>query len=156
LNRSERAKNERFEQAYLRLWRESGPQPDLRDIDDVTRFNECIDQSLTESVRSYSERVVREREAILGSEQAARRDAENANRAKDMFLATLSHELRTPLNAIVGWVSVFRMGGCSEGNLAEGLDVIERNTQAQVQVSFGIDQQCQIALTDSDATVDWI
>src|SRR5207253_2084542 len=29
--------------------------------------------------------------------------AEEANRAKDLFLSTLSHELRTPLNAIVGW-----------------------------------------------------
>jgi signal transduction histidine kinase/ActR/RegA family two-component response regulator len=120
--------------SVLRLWRESDPKPDLRDIDDVTRFNECIDQSLTESVRSYTEKVEQDREAILSSEQAARMDAEKANRAKDMFLATLSHELRTPLNAIVGWVSVFRMGGCSEANLAEGLAVIERNTQAQVQL----------------------
>ena len=120
--------------SVLRLWRESGPEPDLHDMDDVTRFNECIDQSLTESVRSYTEQVARDREAMLGNEQAARRDAENANRAKDMFLATLSHEMRTPLNAIVGWVSILRMGGHDEANLAEGLDVIERNTKAQVQL----------------------
>jgi signal transduction histidine kinase/CheY-like chemotaxis protein len=120
--------------SVLRLWRESGPAPDLHDLDDITRFNECIDQSLTEAVRSYSEQVRRDRDTLLGNEQAARKDAEDANRAKDMFLATLSHELRTPLNAIVGWISVFRMGGGNEANLAEGLDVIERNTQAQVQL----------------------
>ena len=120
--------------SVLRLWRESGPDPDLNDIDDVTRFNECIDQSLAESVRSYTDQVQRDREAALSSEQSLRRDAEGANRAKDMFLATLSHELRTPLNAIVGWVTILRMAGRTEANLAEGLDVIERNTKAQVQL----------------------
>jgi signal transduction histidine kinase len=120
--------------SVLRLWRESGPQADLNDIYDVTRFNECIDQSLTESVRAYTEQIRQDRQAMLGYEQAARKDAESANRAKDMFLATLSHELRTPLNAIVGWITILRMGGHGEANLAEGLDVIERNTKAQVQL----------------------
>lgn len=66
------------------------------------------------------------------NEQTAKSDAEIADRAKDMFLATLSHELRTPLNAIVGWISILRLGGAE--NLAEGLDVIERNTMTQVQL----------------------
>ena len=120
--------------SVIRLWRDSGPDPDLRDLDDLTRFNECIDQSLTEGVRSYTEQVRRDREALLGDEQAARRDAESANRAKDMFLATLSHEMRTPIHAIVGWISILRGADCTEANLAEGLDVIERNSNAQVQL----------------------
>lgn len=33
----------------------------------------------------------------------ALKDAENANRAKSFFLATISHELRTPLNAVIGF-----------------------------------------------------
>jgi signal transduction histidine kinase/ActR/RegA family two-component response regulator len=120
--------------SVLRLWRESGPTPDLNDLDDVTRFNESMDQSLTEAVRAFTERVERDRKALLGNEQAARTQAEAANRAKDMFLATLSHELRTPLNAIVGWLTILRLGGRSEATLAEGLDVIDRNTKAQVQL----------------------
>ncbi len=120
--------------SVLRLWRASGPTPDLRDVDDVTRFNESIDQSLTRAVRSYTQLVERDRESLLENEQAARRDAEAASRAKDVFLATLSHEMRTPLNAIVGWISILRHEDFERTHLQEGLRVIERNTKAQVQL----------------------
>ena len=34
--------------------------------------------------------------------EAARRDAENADRAKSEFLANMSHEIRTPMNGVLG------------------------------------------------------
>jgi len=116
-----------------RLWRESGPTADLRDIEEVTRFNESIDESLTEAVESFSTQVERNL-AALADEKAARAGAEHANLAKDAFLAMLSHELRTPLNAIVGWMSILRSKGCNAEDLDEGLEVVERNTKAQVRL----------------------
>jgi signal transduction histidine kinase len=120
--------------SVLRLWRESEPTPDLRDLDDVTRFNESLDQSLTYAIRSYAAQVERDREALMANEQAARREAETSNRAKDLFLATLSHEMRTPLNSIVGWLSILRHQDAETRHFQEGLRVIERNTMAQVQL----------------------
>jgi len=76
----------------------------------------------------------KEREALLERERAARADAERANGMKDDFLATLSHELRTPLNAIVGWSYMLRKGKPDAESLAEGLETIERNAQAQTQM----------------------
>lgn len=66
--------------SVIRLWRESAPESNVRDLDDLTRFNESIDQSLTEAIRSYTERV---------------------DRSRQMFLAILGHDLRGPLNSVM-------------------------------------------------------
>ncbi|HEV8032933.1 MAG TPA: histidine kinase dimerization/phospho-acceptor domain-containing protein, partial [Stellaceae bacterium] len=39
---------------------------------------------------------------------ASKADAEAANRAKSMFLASMSHELRTPLNAVIGFAQLIK------------------------------------------------
>jgi PAS domain S-box-containing protein len=72
-------------------------------------------------------RAEAERERLLAA-------AEEANRMKDEFLATLSHELRTPLNAIVGWAKILRSRKVDAEDLEEGLAAIDRNSQAQSQI----------------------
>ena len=63
-------------------------------------------------------------------ERKARADAEEANRAKDEFLATLSHELRTPLTPIIGWVHMIRRGALSPTATEHGVAIIEKNSHA--------------------------
>ncbi len=65
--------------SVLRLWHESLPGADDHNVDDVTRFNESIYQSIAKAVASYTSRV---------------------DQARDMFLAILSHDLRNPLSSI--------------------------------------------------------
>ncbi|HMJ25251.1 MAG TPA: response regulator, partial [Pyrinomonadaceae bacterium] len=75
-----------------------------------------------------------ERAQMLVREQAARAEAEEANRTKDEFLATLSHELRTPLTAILGWSHLLRMNKLREPQFVHALETIERNARSQSQL----------------------
>jgi PAS domain S-box-containing protein len=75
-----------------------------------------------------------ERERLLASEQEARKQAEEANRLKDEFLAVVSHELRSPLNAITGWASLLRTGRLDKDRSARAIDTILRNAQTQNQL----------------------
>jgi len=70
----------------------------------------------------------------LEREQDARVTAEEANRAKDEFLATLSHELRTPLTAMLGWTRVLRNGQLGAAAAAHALESVERSTRLLSQL----------------------
>jgi len=74
--------------------------------------------------------VTRRKEAEL----ARLASAEESNRLKDEFLATLSHELRTPLNAILGWVTLLQGGGLPAARARQAVEVIGRNARLQAQL----------------------
>jgi PAS domain S-box-containing protein len=62
------------------------------------------------------------------------REAQEANRIKDEFLATLSHELRTPLTAVLGWAKLLSTGQLDPDTSTRALDTIQRNARAQQQI----------------------
>ncbi|HET9314260.1 MAG TPA: ATP-binding protein, partial [Vicinamibacteria bacterium] len=92
--------------------------------------------AVVSTVKDVSARVTAEAQMadLLTREQEARKEAEQVNRLKDEFLATLSHELRTPLNTIVGWTHILRAGGLDEERSRQAIDTIARNAQAQAQL----------------------
>jgi PAS domain S-box-containing protein len=75
-----------------------------------------------------------ERASLLAAEQAARAEAEAANRAKDEFLATVSHELRAPLTAMLGWTRMLRSRMLDETASQHALETIERNVAIQTRL----------------------
>jgi two-component system, chemotaxis family, CheB/CheR fusion protein len=69
-----------------------------------------------------------QRATLLAREQAARQEAESANRTKDEFLAMLGHELRNPLGAISNAVHVLERRGQPGDAAAAARAIIARQT----------------------------
>lgn len=78
--------------------------------------------------------ALRERDRLLTSERAARAAAEEANRAKDTFLAMVTHELRAPLNTILGWTNMLGKGMLDAEKTKHAVAVIERGAKTQAQL----------------------
>ncbi|HWP67441.1 MAG TPA: ATP-binding protein [Candidatus Limnocylindria bacterium] len=74
------------------------------------------------------------REESLARTEAARREAEEASRAKDAFLATVSHELRTPLTPIIAWTDLLLGGVLGGEETTRALGSIQRNARAQARL----------------------
>lgn len=122
--------------ALLSLWAANRIAKPVRQLADAAHelqaghFSTSIPLSGPAEVRELGrafQAMSRDLSDLVAREQAARRDAENANKAKDEFLATVSHELRTPLTAILGWTRLLRMGTLGEEQSGRAVQAIERS-----------------------------
>lgn len=75
-----------------------------------------------------------DRARLYESAQAARAEAEAANRLKDEFVSFVSHELRTPLNAILGWTAMLRRGDADPSLTARALQSVHDNAARQARL----------------------
>ena len=66
--------------SVIRLWSKEQGEVTSQDLDDLTRFNEAIDQSMAESIMRFSQ---------------------DLDKSKEMFLAILGHDLRNPISAVM-------------------------------------------------------
>ena len=115
----------------IKLWRRTNPFMDDKDFEDLTRFNEAIDQEVTESVTFYTDEVLR---------------------SKDLFIGILGHDLRSPVQAIMLSADLLsRLGSLNErqamltenmsdcaGRISELIDNLVDVTRARLGASLPI------------------
>ena len=85
-----------------------------------------VEKTARELIQAQSERDV-----LFENEKAARKNAEEANAAKDEFIAIVSHELKTPLNAIGGWTRILKSSNLSDNIRETALHKINKNLRLQ-------------------------
>jgi len=95
----------------------------------IATFISAIESALRSRRRQYE--VKRLLDELASSAASIARAHEEADRAKDEFLATLAHELRSPMTAIRGWIQMLKTGDLSPAEATEALSMIETSTKVQ-------------------------
>jgi signal transduction histidine kinase len=80
----------------IRLWQQGTVDVDKVSLDDLTRFNEAVDQALSEAAVRYSEEI---------------------DRSRELFLGMLGHDLRNPLAAVSGLAELQMRAKTPERNI---------------------------------------
>jgi PAS domain S-box-containing protein len=100
----------------------------------LTRANPLRDQA-GQVIRWFGTNTDIEQSKLAEEALAVARDiAEQANRAKDHFLAALSHELRTPLTPVLALLSGFEGAAGVPREFADQLETIRRNVELEVRL----------------------
>lgn len=98
----------------------------------IATFVSAIESALRSRRRQYE--VKRLLDELASSAVSIARAHEQADRAKDEFLATLAHELRSPMTAIRGWIQMLKVGDLTADEATEALSMIEASTRVQAHI----------------------
>ncbi|HYR28656.1 MAG TPA: histidine kinase dimerization/phospho-acceptor domain-containing protein, partial [Thermoanaerobaculia bacterium] len=98
----------------------------------IATFVSAVESALRSRRRQYE--VKRLLEELAASVVSIARAHEQADRAKDEFLATLAHELRSPMTAIQGWIRMLKEGELDTAGTIEALSMIEASTTVQANI----------------------
>lgn len=99
--------------SVIRLWTQKMSQADYANLEEITRFNEAIDEAMADSVARYS--------AIV-------------ERAKTLFLAVLGHDLRTPLSAVLAAANTLLLAEDEDNRTAKTAALILRSSARMSQM----------------------
>ncbi|MEX2466752.1 MAG: sensor histidine kinase, partial [Gemmatimonadota bacterium] len=139
--------------SVLRLWTASGGiEADPATLEDITRFDEAIDQALAESINRYSLEIDRLRE-----EQATEglRIEKEVTRARAAFLQIVSHEMRTPLNAIAGYTHILLEGIRAPVSQPQ-VEVLRRMNLARQHLSGIVEGILEFQRTGTESAFDLV
>jgi signal transduction histidine kinase len=105
--------------SVTRLWLQHERVPNAEQLDDLTRFNEAIDQALAESIVTYTQ---------------------DLDQSKEIFLAILGHDLRSPLGAVIMSTSfMLETGGLAEPHLTLTRQIANSSKRMQLMIGDLLD-----------------
>jgi len=95
----------------IRLWTKDQQQIGVTELEDLTRFNEAIDQAIAESIAKFSG---------------------DLDRSKETFLAILGHDLRSPLSTVITSAKfMLELGELAEPNLTLTSRIVSSATRME-------------------------
>jgi signal transduction histidine kinase len=105
--------------SVIRLWTQKMGHADQATLQELTRFNEAVDEVLADSVARYGATV---------------------ERAKNLFLAVLGHDLRTPLSAVLAGASaILKSEEESDGNVKTAAMILRSGMRMSQMVADLVD-----------------
>jgi len=105
--------------SIIHLWEEQLEEKSKGDLLDLIRFNESIDQQMTESIRHYTKKL---------------------DYSRGIFLGILSHDLRNPLGSVrMSAQLAMKMGGLNERQAMLMSQVVESTDRASEIVTHLLD-----------------